>query len=96
MQKMSIETTCLIKKNDQFENKDKCLVLLEIGLRGKLYTSLCNAEDAVPRSAGSTERRTSTNARAGTGNSLNVSGTRLAYGCCGLKMVAWGSLDFLQ
>jgi len=78
------------------KTQNKCLVLLEKGLRGNWYTSLCNAEDAVPRSAGSTERRTSTNARAGAGNSLNVSGTRLAYGCCGLKMVAWGSLDFLQ
>jgi hypothetical protein len=93
---MSIETACLIKKNDLFENTRQMSCVAGERFKIELYTSLCNAEDADPRSAGSTERRTSTNARAGAGNSLNVSGTHLAYGCCGLKMVAWGSLDFLQ
>lgn len=41
----------------------------------KLHTSLLRAEAAVVRSAGSMERRTSINAKAGGGKSLNVSAT---------------------
>jgi hypothetical protein len=40
-----------------------------------MFTSLWSAEEAVPRPSGSTARRTSKRANAGSGKSLNVSAT---------------------
>lgn len=42
----------------------------------KDYTSLLRAEAADPRSPGSTESKVSISAKAGAGNSLNVSATQ--------------------
>ena len=53
-----------------------------------IHTSLLRANPAEPRSAGSMERRVSISAKAGVGNSLNVSATQRLYGCWGLKIVA--------
>ncbi len=60
----------------------------EVGGEHELHTSLERAEAADPRSAGSIESKVSISAKAGRGNSLNVSATHRLYGCWGLKIVA--------
>lgn len=72
------------------------LVFAETCHRLSILTSLFKAAVAVPRLSGSIERRVSIRGRDEDGKSLKVSAIQHLYGCCGLKSVAFGNLDFFQ
>ena len=53
----------------------KC-ILVVLKIHHEFHTSLFKADAAVPRSAGSMDKRVSMSAKAGAGKSLNVSATQ--------------------
>ena len=68
----------------QFESTSN-LIHMVPGMRTRL-TSLWRADDADPRSSGSTASKTSSNCNAGCGKPLKASAKDLLYGLRGLKV----------